>query len=462
MLKKIVTLLLCGFAEATQLLQPAPSLFVNSVDMSTLSQRGAKSAALQHVPWRFAPGGNNRYDKDKNPTGVVAFATAENNLVQDELVKYVNDNITFQATDFLYRGSTNGGAKFPKAMASHINAFFKPFSPVQASDLITTSGLTPMHHLTALSIGDPGDGILVGRPIYGRFELDFGNVAGLKIVYADMDGVDPFGENGDVIERYEIAFEKALKSGIKVKAVMIVNPNNPTGRCYTKDALVGLMKFAQKHKIHLISDEVYALSTFDNKTSRYSSFTSVLSINRTNLISDDLLHVFYGMSKDFGAAGLKLGCIVTQDAALKDAISSNTRFSGPSGMSAAIATKILEDKAFVSSFITLSRERIRDAYVYTTKFLDEIGVQYWKGGNAGFFIYIDLSPYLSGNSSVSMSASDNPEFDLAQKLLDAGVGLHPREEHWEKPAFFRLVFTQERHVLQEGLNRLKSALQSTK
>ena len=43
-----------------------------------ISNRGARNAALQKKPWRFAPGGNNRYDRDTNPNGVIAFATAEN------------------------------------------------------------------------------------------------------------------------------------------------------------------------------------------------------------------------------------------------------------------------------------------------------------------------------------------------------------------------------------------------
>ena len=149
--------------------------------------------------------------------------------MQSELADYVNEKVKIPLTAFLYRGSTNGGPDFPKAMASHINTFFNPVRPVQASDIITTSALTAMHHLTAFSIGDPGDAILVGRPIYGRFELDFGNVADLKIEYTDMEGVDPFGEDGDVIGRYEAALENAVMNGIKVTAVLIVNPNNPTG-----------------------------------------------------------------------------------------------------------------------------------------------------------------------------------------------------------------------------------------
>tara|TARA_R110002060_G_scaffold3177_8_gene5016 strand:- start:418 stop:588 length:171 start_codon:yes stop_codon:yes gene_type:complete len=50
-----------------------------------LSRRGAKSAASQDIPWRFAPGGNNRYDKITKPSGVVSFGTAENVKIQDDL-----------------------------------------------------------------------------------------------------------------------------------------------------------------------------------------------------------------------------------------------------------------------------------------------------------------------------------------------------------------------------------------
>jgi 1-aminocyclopropane-1-carboxylate synthase len=73
--------------------------------------------------------------------------------------------------------------------------------------------------------------------------------------------------------------------------------------------------------------------------------------------------------------------------------------------------------------------------------------------NAGFFIFLDLSPYLQNRSNSSEVSYADPEIELAQSLLDAGVGLHPREEHWESPGFFRLVFTHERSVLKEGLSR---------
>ena len=76
-----------------------------------LSIRGMLNAQSQDIPWRFAPGGNNRYDPIINPTGVISFATAENvcnvksikthpnlqllqSLVHNELHQYVEKNVS--------------------------------------------------------------------------------------------------------------------------------------------------------------------------------------------------------------------------------------------------------------------------------------------------------------------------------------------------------------------------------
>lgn len=72
------------------------------------------------------------------------------------------------------------------------------------------------------------------------------------------------------------------------------------GQCYPKETLRGLMALCQKHHIHLISDEIYALSVFDTGNPDAVPFTSVLSFDATGLIDDDLLHVLYGMSKVSG------------------------------------------------------------------------------------------------------------------------------------------------------------------
>lgn len=83
-----------------------------------------------------------------------------------------------------------------------------------------------------------------------------------------------------------------------------------------------------------------------------------------------------------------------------------------------------------------------------------------KHRNAGFFLYIDLSPWLPVKSNSEQPDSER-EFSLAQKLLDAGVGVHPCEEHGEIPGHFRLVFSQDRDTLTEGLRRWGSFLAHT-
>lgn len=69
--------------------------------------------------------------------------------------------------------------------------------------------------------------------------------------------------------------------------------------------------------------------------------------------------------------------------------------------------------------------------------------------NAGFFIYVDLSPFLPKDDR----SDREREFILAQKLLDAGIFLHPGEEHSKDAGWFRLVFSNDEPALQEGLRR---------
>lgn len=99
--------------------------------------------------------------------------------------------------------------------------------PISESNILVGGSVTAMENILAFSIGDPGDAVLVSSPIYGRFELDFGNQARLKIVYAPMEGIDSF--NVDVVGQYEKAIVESNKNGTKIRALLISNPSNPLG-----------------------------------------------------------------------------------------------------------------------------------------------------------------------------------------------------------------------------------------
>jgi hypothetical protein len=70
------------------------------------------------------------------------------------------------------------------------------------------------------------------------------------------------------------------------------------GRCYPKDVLKEYMKFCSRNRLHLVSDEIYALSVWENpRLPDASSFTSVLSIDVKDVMDPNMMHVVWGLSK---------------------------------------------------------------------------------------------------------------------------------------------------------------------
>jgi aspartate/methionine/tyrosine aminotransferase len=127
--------------------------------------------------------------------------------------------------------------------------------------------------------------------------------------------IDPFSLAA--VEEYERALVKSQSEGTSIRALMLCSPHNPLGmsiqdghwmielmrefvegRCYPSETLVSLMKLCQKYRIHFISDEIYALSLWDNpEYPDAPKFTSVLSMELTDIIEPELVHVLWGMSK---------------------------------------------------------------------------------------------------------------------------------------------------------------------
>ena len=223
-------------------------------------------------------------------------------------------------------------------------------------------------------------------------------------------------------------------------------PDRHAGRCYPKETLIAIMQFCQKHRLHLISDEIYACSVFDSgEEPEATPFTSVLSLDTDQYIDPRYLTVTYGLAKDFCAPGLKVGAIVTRSASVSSAVSDCLRFASPSGASVALARAMLGDRQWRRAFIDKNRVELAGAYRRAASQLADIGVRVLPGSNAGFFVYVDLSPYLPEHRT--------PEWELARRLREAGVFLHPCEEHSLKPGLFRIVYSQDPRTVTEGIKR---------
>lgn len=121
------------------------------------------------------------------------------------------------------------------------------------------------------------------------------HVQSVHLEYVHVGDRDQFSP--DSIPAIEAGYEAAKVRGRKIKALIICNPHNPLGRCYPQETLVELLRFAASKDIHLISDEIYALSVYKRQDRPSENFTSIRSIDFTGLINPNQVHVLYGMSK---------------------------------------------------------------------------------------------------------------------------------------------------------------------
>ncbi|GKT84165.1 LOW QUALITY PROTEIN: 1-aminocyclopropane-1-carboxylate synthase [Colletotrichum tofieldiae] len=321
---------------------------------------------------------------------------------------------------FGYSYSTAGGVRLRAALASHLNLTFNPHAPLTSGDVqLAVFLLSPWR--------PPGRGILTSRPVYGRFELDFGNEMGVEVVYADTTPETCF--EPDVVAAFEAALQRSHERRVRIRAVMIVNPNNPLGRCYPRETLVRIMRFCEKHKIHLRR----GLRAVCVLVVRVVADLHIRVGHRPRgIIDPDLVHVEYGLAKDFAASGMRLGALVSRNRALHEAFSSVVRFHSPAGPSVAIAAAMFEDREWHDAFISKSRERIAAAYEFVTGWLKESGIGHIEA-NTGY------------------ESDQEREFALAESILEKGVFLHPCEEHCLAPGWFRLVYTQPQSIVGEGL-----------
>lgn len=276
-----------------------------------------------------------------------------------------------------------------------------------------------------------------------------------KCVHVPFRDIDQFST--ECIRKYEEALVKAQSEGIRIRGFMLCNPHNPTGRCYPKETIIEIMKFCQKYSLHLISDEVYAMSVYDVPDLSASKFTSVLAFDYSEYIDDEYLHLMYGMSKDMAAAGLRIGCFWTLNAELMTAMGNAAQFHRTGILDNNLAVAILEDKAWLDRFFEHSRTRLAENNKLCRRFLDDMGVKYMLGANAGFFLWVDLRPWLSMIGKVDPWEAEKALTErMAKKKVFLQGGL---VQAAEEAGYFRLVFSQPSDYLEMGLERLREALQ---
>jgi 1-aminocyclopropane-1-carboxylate synthase len=179
--------------------------------------------------------------------------------------------------------------------------------------------------------------------------------------------------------------------------------------------------------MHLICDEIYALSSF----SESSQFTSAVSI--LNNTMTDYIHILWGFSKDFGASGLRLGALYTQNKLLLNAYANlGWTFTSSNWVQQAL-TFLLEDETFIDAYIAENKYRLRLSYNFLSNALSNMSINVIPA-DAALFCLIDLRHLLR---EMSWEAED----ELQKNLVNFGIVFTPGSAcHLPTPGYFRVCY----------------------
>ncbi|KAK8157459.1 pyridoxal phosphate-dependent transferase [Phyllosticta citrichinensis] len=378
----------------------------------------------------------------------IDFGTAENWLIRSELVDFFKDAISKRLVkqDLSYQRGFVGDPNVIAALADAFNRHFAPKVPVDSTHIAVAPGGGAILESLLFNICDAGDEMLVLTPFWSGFHFQFQVGPKVTIIPVTSPMENVFNER--VVDDLEAALAKANK---KVRGVVVCNPHNPLGQCYTRKALEAIAVFCEKHNLQLISDEIYALSIYESADlADPVPFISMLSLDLAQIkVNPARAHVIWSVSKDFGCSGFRLGALVSQGSPAMVcgvAMAANTQVSG---LTALAVTALLSDPAKMDGFIALNRSRLAIAYETMAKVFRTRAIRYIPA-NAGIFIWARLSDKVE---TWEQEADLTKILEGKQVAVSAGKGYAAAAPGW-----YRLSFAMEPENLRKGLERLEKGI----
>lgn len=207
------------------------------------------------------------------------------------------DKLKNPGIDVLAYCNSDGFNSYQQAWAKYYSSFG---AQISADQVIVTTGASEALSIAKMSCLDPGDEIIIPEPLYANY-IGFAEAGGVKI-----QPIPTSIEDGFALPSIE-AFEERINE--RTKAILICNPNNPTGYLYNREELERLKEIVLKHDLYLMVDEVYREFTYDG-----GEHISILTFSDL----DEHVVVFDSISKRFSACGARVGALITRNKALRD------------------------------------------------------------------------------------------------------------------------------------------------
>ncbi|MFC5661820.1 pyridoxal phosphate-dependent aminotransferase [Kitasatospora misakiensis] len=161
---------------------------------------------------------------------------------------------------------------------------------VTVNDVYLGNGVSELIQMAVTALVDDGDEVLVPMPDYPLWTAVVRLAGGKAVHYLCDEGADWFPDLDDI----------AAKITARTKAIVVINPNNPTGAVYPKELLEGILDLARRHQLMVLADEIYDKILYDD-----------VEHHCLAALADDVLTLtFNGLSKSYRVAGFRSGWLV--------------------------------------------------------------------------------------------------------------------------------------------------------
>ena len=303
---------------------------------------------------------------------------------------------------------------------------------VSDSEIIVTNGVSEAIFYLFLSFANPGEEILIPEPSYPAY-ISAGSVAQVKTI-----GYRTNENNGWLPDIDDLR----TKINMKTKAIVVINPNNPTGAVYPEKILKEIVQIAGEHNLTIISDEIYDRQILD-ATAKFTSLGQLAKGVPTV--------IFNGFSKNYLAPGWRIGYTYRVDSENKIAEPfegirklCRMRLSPSTPLSLAAASALELNPPHLPEML----QKLKDRRNYVVKRFNEIDNISTTTPQAAFYIFpkLDLS---------QIKQNTDKEFVMGlleqEKVLlvhGSGFGAKYGKDH------FRMVYLPPENILEKGLDKI--------
>lgn len=315
-------------------------------------------------------------------------------------------------------------------------AQLKQIPNVSIEDVYTGNGVSELINLCMSALLDNGDEILIPSPDYPLWTA-CATLAGGKVVhYLCDEQADWYPDLEDI--------KKKINS--RTKAIVIINPNNPTGALYPKELLQQIVETAREHQLIIFSDEIYDRLVMDEEE----------HVSIASLAPDLFCVTFSGLSKSHMIAGFRIGWMVLSGnkAMARDYIEGINMLSNMRLCSNVPAQSIVQTALggyqSVKDYI-IPGGRIYEQREYIYKALTDIpGITAVKP-KAAFYIFpkLDVKKF---------NIMDDEKFALDLLREKHILIIHGGGFNWKQPDHFRVVYLPRVEVLEQAAKKIAGFL----